>query len=271
MTSSPLLTIAGFDPSSGAGVTADLAVFAAHGFFGTSAISALTVQSTVGVQEVRPVDADWLRATLDCLEGDVPPVGIKVGMLATADNVHEVAAYLERKRTRGSRVPVVLDPVMLSTSGGELLSQDGVAALLGRLLPLVDWVTPNRAELARLTRRWENAEAGARELQANFPQLGVVVTGGDGDRADDFVANPVGEQCWLRGDHLESRATHGTGCAFSSALLCALVAGDGRGEIEAARMAKHFVTEAIRTAVPVGSGRGPMNLLWPVRLRTGDL
>ena len=263
MTSSPLLTIAGYDPSSGAGVTADLAVFAAHDFFGTSAMTALTVQSTVGVRDVRAIDAGWLKATLDCLEEDVPPAGIKIGMLATAASVLEVADYLERKRAVGSRVPVVLDPVMLSTSGRELLSAEGVARLMERLLPLVDWVTPNRAELARLTGGQGDPEASAHQLRAGFPQLSVVVTGGDGVAADDLVVTP-GETCWLRAARLESRATHGTGCAFSSALLCGLVRGGDRGGVEAARMAKGYVTEAIRTAVPVGAGRGPMRLMWPL-------
>ena len=264
MTCSPLLTIAGYDPSSGAGITADLAVFAAQGFFGTSAISALTVQSTVGVREVQPVEPGWLRATLDCLEQDVPPAGIKLGMLATAANVREAADYLERKRAQGSRVPVVLDPVMLSTSGKDLLSAEGVEMLLGRLLPLVDWVTPNRAELARMIGGSGDAEAGARELQLRFPQLGVIVTGGDGESADDFVATAAGERCWLRSERLESRATHGTGCAFSSALLCGLVLDRDRSGVEAARHAKAYVAGAIRTAVRVGAGFGPMNLMWPL-------
>ena len=259
-----LLTIAGFDPSSGAGITADLAVFAAHGFFGTSCITALTVQSTLGVRAVHAVDAAVLSSTLGCLEEDLPAAGIKIGMLATADNVHVVADFLEGKADAGVRVPIVLDPVLQSTSGRELLSQQGVQTLCERLLPRVDWVTPNRSELARLLGRSvagrEQVEAGARELGLRFPGLNVVVTGGDEASPDDFVAEAGGSAYWLPGTHIRSAATHGTGCAFSSALLCGLVSG----RAHAAEAAKAYVSRAIQTAVPLGGGKGPMNLLWPL-------
>ena len=119
-----LLTIAGFDPSSGAGITADLAVFAAHGTFGCSAITALTVQSTLGVERVDPVDPTVLRETLACLELDLPAAGIKIGMLATREAVEVVAAYLEELRARRPCI-VVLDPVLRSSSGAALLSPEG--------------------------------------------------------------------------------------------------------------------------------------------------
>lgn len=119
MPSSPtILTIAGFDPSSGAGVTADLMVFAAHGLFGTSCITALTVQSTLGVRSSEPVSAEIVRATLDCLHTDLPPIGIKIGMLATAANVAAVADYLETIRVDSPGIPVVLDPVVRASSEG---------------------------------------------------------------------------------------------------------------------------------------------------------
>src|SRR5580698_8027237 len=133
-----VLTIAGFDPSSGAGVTADLMVFAAHGLFGTSCITALTVQSTVGVRATQPVAGEVVRATLDCLQDDLPVAGIKIGMLATAENVAAVVDFLEG--IRGQGIPVVLDPVLRSSSGRELLDAAGVVLMRERLLPLVDWV-----------------------------------------------------------------------------------------------------------------------------------
>src|SRR5271168_4062478 len=146
-----VLTIAGYDPSSGAGVTADLMVFAAHGLFGTSCITSLTVQSTMGVRSATPVTAETVRATLDCLESDLPAMGIKIGMLGTAGNAAAVADFLQRLRDEGRRVPVVLDPVLRSSSGRELLDADGVEVMRERLLPLVDWVTPNLEEAAMLT------------------------------------------------------------------------------------------------------------------------
>jgi len=116
-----VLTIAGFDPSSGAGITADLMVFAAHGLFGTSCITALTVQSTMGVRSVHPVETNILRTSLECLDEDLRPAGIKIGMLGSAGAIDEVANYLAQVRSRHPQIPVVLDPVLRSSSGRELL------------------------------------------------------------------------------------------------------------------------------------------------------
>ena len=262
-----LLTIAGFDPSSGAGVTADLMVFAAAGYFGAAAVTALTVQSTLGVRASHPVSAPLLRETLHCLHEDLPPAGIKVGMLAHAANVDAVAEFLSFSKQRWQHVPVVLDPVIRSSSGRELLDAHGLARLKNGLLPLVDWITPNLAELAELAGlpagSSSEMEAAVLALRARFPQLGVVATGGHLDTADDLVAAPGQAMHWLRGPKLVSKATHGTGCAFASALLCGLVGG--RQGLAAAEDAKHFVTQAILRAEPIGHGHGPMNLLWPLR------
>jgi hydroxymethylpyrimidine/phosphomethylpyrimidine kinase len=272
-----VLTIAGFDPSSGAGITADLMVFAAHGLFGTSAITALTVQSTVGVRAMEPVAADLLRATLDCLDEDLPPAGIKIGMLATGGNVAAVCDYLEvvRRRSKQSgetRVPVVLDPILRSSSGRELLDVEGVATLRDRLLPLVDWVTPNLDELSILagtsviTR--DDVARVARALQRGIrdenrkSELGVFATGGHLDPPDDFFKLSDVKGLWLPGVRIETRATHGTGCALSSAFLSRLVLGDSPGE--AARGAKDYVAQAMRSAISRGTGNGPMNHLWPL-------
>ncbi len=261
-----ILTIAGFDPSSGAGVTADLAVFASFGLFGTSCITALTVQSTQGVRASYPVDAQILRESLDCLADDFPFAGIKIGMLATAGNAEVVSDFLERLRA-GSRAPVILDPVLRSSSGAALLSGKGVATLRSRLLPLVDWVTPNQAELGVLLDRSvvssEEVETAARSLQSLYPGLGVIATGGDQAAPNDFLLDPAGESVWLTGRRVESRATHGTGCAFSSALACGLATG--QTGVEAAFEAKRFVEQAIASAPGLGHGKGPMNLHWPLK------
>ncbi len=261
-----VLTIAGFDPSSGAGVTADLMVFAAHGLFGTSCVTGLTVQSTFGVRSTMAVSGEVVRETLDCLESDLPAMGIKIGMLGTAENVRVVAEFLEKVRSV-RRVPVVLDPVVRSSSGRELLDDAGVVALRERLLPLVDWVTPNLAEaevLAGLSVRGrdEMVEA-ARVLQGMRSGLNVVVTGGHLDSPDDLLLSAEGEASWLVGERILSRSTHGTGCVFSSALLSRVVWGDvGR---DALGKAKEYVAEAIRRAVPMGGGVGPADSLWPLR------
>ena len=262
-----VLTIAGFDPSSGAGITADLAVIAAHGMFGTSAITALTVQSTLGVQASHIVSAPILEATLACLVEDLPPAGVKLGMLGNRENVRVAVKVLQGLRTSGWRIPVVLDPVIRSSSGRELLNAAGVDALREELLPLVDWVTPNLLELGVLARIEVCTEADMDEavdrLLANHAWLNVAATGGHLDSADDLIALSDGRRRWLRGEKLVSRATHGTGCAYSTALTCELVAG--QEPLQAARLAKNFVVEGIRRAEIIGNGNGPMDLLWPIR------
>jgi len=267
-----VLTIAGFDPTSGAGVTADLMVFAAHGLFGTSCITGLTVQSTVGVAALTAVSAEMVRATLDCLESDVPAAGVKIGMLASAANVAVVVDFvsgLREAELRGEkeRVPVVLDPVLRSSSGRELLDDAGASAMRERLLPLVDWVTPNLEEagvlLGRSVRRREDMVEAARALQAMGSGLNVVVTGGHLDPPDDLLVSDGGEVLWMPGEKIASRSTHGTGCAFSSALLSRVVLGDEAQD--AGLRAKKYVAEAIRTAAPMGKGFGPVNHLWLMR------
>ncbi len=259
-----VLTIAGFDPSSGAGVTADLMVFAAHGLFGTSCITSLTVQATTGVQAAHPVRPETVRATLDCLQADLPTAGIKIGMLATRETVAAVANFLGHLRRQGGRVPVVLDPVLRSSSGMDLLDDAGLKLLRERLLPLVDWVTPNIGELGMLTgrpvRERNDLPEAARALQASHRGLNVLATGGHLESPDDFLLSAGGESWWLPGVRVDSTSTHGTGCALSSALLSGLVLG--KSAYEAAVGAKLYVAEAIRTAPGLGHGRGPLNHLW---------
>jgi hydroxymethylpyrimidine/phosphomethylpyrimidine kinase len=262
-----VLTIAGFDPSSGAGVTADLMVFAAHGLFGTSCITGLTVQSTVGVRSTTAVSGEVVKATLDCLVSDLPPAGIKIGMLTTAEIVSVVAEFLAGFRDEESRVPVVLDPVLRSSSGRELLDAAGVAAMRESLLPLVDWVTPNLEELGVLTgrevKKREDMPEAALALKEMGWELNVLATGGHLNPPDDLLVTAEGEKVWMPGTQMVSRSTHGTGCAFSSALLSRLVLGDSA--TDAAARAKEYVAEAIRTGIPMGRGIGPVNHLWPLR------
>lgn len=262
-----VLTIAGFDPSSGAGITADLAVFAAHGIYGTSCITALTVQSTLGVQSSHPVAPEVIRETLGFLDADLPPAGIKLGMLASESQIEAVADYLDTVRHRGPRIPIVLDPVIRSSSGRELLSPEGLKGLRSRLLGLVDWVTPNLAELSVLADRpvdsREDVLPAARTLHQAHPGLKVFATGGHLNPPDDLLITPSGEGVWLPGEHVATTSTHGTGCALSSALLCRLVLGDSPQV--AAEKAKSYVSQALRTATPIGHGHGPLNHLWPLQ------
>jgi hydroxymethylpyrimidine/phosphomethylpyrimidine kinase len=271
-----VLTIAGFDPSSGAGVTADLMVFAAHGLFGTACITALTVQSTTGVKSTHSVDSGIVAETLDCLDDDLRPVGVKMGMLSSFANSSVVIDYLETLNeadAMASRVPIVLDPVIRSSSGRELLEPRGVMLLRERLLGLVDWVTPNLEELAVLAGRpvtgCDDIPGACRSLQVQTGEdrrgrrLGILATGGHLDPPNDFLLTPDGEGLWLVGERVSTRSTHGTGCAFSSAFLSRLVLGD-TPELAAAE-AKRYVAGALKASTPIGNGFGPMNHLWSLR------
>jgi hydroxymethylpyrimidine/phosphomethylpyrimidine kinase len=260
------LTIAGFDPSSGAGISADLKTFAAYGIYGVAAITALTIQSTQGVREIDPVRPSRLRETLDYLASDIELAGVKLGMLASAGVVAEADHFL---RTRPDlRSCTVLDPVLRSSSGAALLDAEGAALLRERLLGVVGWITPNLDELALLTgvevRSREQMEAAAKRLgrqaaNAGNPGLAIVVTGGHLDRPDDFLLQD-GQGSWLAGERIETPSTHGTGCAFSSALLAELVLRrTGREAVEAA---KRYVRGALRAAYPVGRGHGPLHHLF---------
>jgi hydroxymethylpyrimidine/phosphomethylpyrimidine kinase len=263
------LTIAGFDPSSGAGITADLKTFSAHGIYGVASISAMTVQSTLGVRAVETLPPMLLRQTLDCLAEDVSLSGVKIGMLGNSAVVCEVSSFLTSQSGTIPRERIVLDPVLNSTSGTALIDGDGVRVLREELLLRVGWITPNLDELALLVggaSGREQVPAAAARLQAMAARLGnhglnVVVTGGHFDRPDDFLLTAAGEQSWLAGEKIITNATHGTGCAFSSALLCGLISGRSpRGAVVAA---KAYVKEALRLAYPVGKGKGPMNHLFP--------
>jgi hydroxymethylpyrimidine/phosphomethylpyrimidine kinase len=252
------LTIAGFDPSSGAGIAADLKVFWNQGVYGVAAIAALTVQSTQGVRRVEPVSGQLLRETLDCLAEDLPVAGVKIGMLGSAEAVHEVASFLTRAGIPRERV--VLDPVLVSSSGAALLDLDGVDVLKKKLLPAAGWVTPNVDELGALTgsdaKLHSDIPDEARRVAALALGLNVVVTGGHLNPPDDFLLASEGTETWFPGSRIDTTSTHGTGCVFSSALLCRLLAGDGPAA--AVRGAKGFVRRALESAIPLGKGKGPV-------------
>ena len=256
-------------------MTADLQTFAAHRLFGTSALTALTVQSTLGVSEIQPVDPALLSRTLDHLCADLPPAGIKIGMLGSSEIAATVAAFLttfnqqagnQAGNQAGSqpRPPVVLDPILRASSGADLLPPQALDTLHQQLLPAVTWITPNWSELSALTglsiENLFDAEAATHALARRHPHLHIVVTAGDHSQPTDLLRLPSGEIHRFVGEHIETTSTHGTGCAFSSSLLCLLVLRDT--PIEAVRGAKHFVTEAIHHAPNLGHGRGPLNLFW---------
>lgn len=258
------LTVAGYDPSSGAGVTADLEVFASHGVAGVSAVTALTLQSKSGVRRVETVNHRFLQETLDLLAEEVTIDAMKIGMLATAELVRVVTNFL--KRAAIPRERIVLDPVIRSSSGAELLSAEGVELVRTEMLGLVGWVTPNLAEAGALLGEGLPGRAEVPGVAGRIHALGtragvqgtghlvpgaatglnVVVTGGHLDSPDDFLRTAEGEEVWFPGERVEARGrhgTHGTGCVFSSALLCRLMLGDLK--MDAVRGAKAAVVRRL--------------------------
>lgn len=266
VTSSPpvVLTIGGFDPSSGAGITADLKTLAAENCYGVAAITALTVQNTQGVTFLHAVDCSLLRETARALLAEGHVKAIKIGMLANRANAKVVGEILAAYPA----IPAVLDPVIQSTSGTSLLDAEGAAYLRENLLSRVRIVTPNVNEAAALTGLKVDSVDGMKAAAEKIIGLGapaVVVTGGHLDKAIDVFHDGSSLETFV-GDKIKPDNTHGTGCTYASAIAANLALG--RSLRESVMLAKAYVTEAIRKAYPVGPGRMPLNHLYRMQQTT---
>ncbi len=252
------LTIAGSDPSGGAGIQADLKTFAALGIYGTSAITAVTAQNTLGVSDWMALPPGLVAEQIDAVLSDIGAGAVKTGMLATAEIVGIVA---EKMREHGVK-NLVVDPVMTASDGRRLLEEGAVKAIARDLLPRVLIVTPNLAEAETLTGRaiasWDDARAAGRII-VEMGARSVVLTGGhfaDEDSATDlyFDGREFREFTSVR---VRTNSTHGTGCTFASAIAAGLARGlDTPGAVA---LAKSYVTLALQHAYPVGHGRGPVH------------
>lgn len=254
-----VLSIAGFDPSSGAGVSADIKTAAAHGCFGVGCVTALTIQSTRGVARIEPVRGRLVTETLEALASDVEFAAVRIGMLGSAEVALAVAAFLAGHPT----AHVVVDPIISSSTGSALIDLEGVDVIRKRLLPLAEVVTPNLAEAAALwgwpVRTITEMEAAAEGLQA-LGARNVLITGGHLDENTDVLRTANQETRQILGLRVESKATHGTGCALATSVACNLA--KGMDVHDACVAAKDYVRKAIETAAPIGKGSGPMNLLF---------
>jgi len=272
-----ILSIAGYDPSSGAGITADVKTAAALGCYAVTCITGLTVQSTQGVFGVEPVRAETVRETLARLDDDFEIAAVRIGMLGTGEVAEVVAEFLRRVGARN----VVLDPVLRSSSGADLIDERGFELIRDNFLPLVSLITPNFGEAIALaganenefptSASWEEALPVVRGLASKLHDRGsrgVVVTGGHLPEANDFLSiwesGRTTEEVFY-GSRIDSLATHGTGCALATAVTCGLALG--RDLPTAVREAKEFVRRAMLAAYTVGKGTGPMNHLF--RLEEG--
>lgn len=260
MTTPVALTIAGSDSSGGAGIQADLKTFAAFGVYGASAITALTAQNTRGVTGIHAVPADFVTAQIDAAFSDLDVGAVKIGMVAQVASIDAIASALSRWKPRH----VVLDPVMVATSGDRLLAAEAVVALRTKLMPLASVITPNLPEAAALldepiARSETEIESQGRRL-LEFGCRAVLIKGGHGEGAEstDYLVSPS-TTIALAAPRVATRNTHGTGCSLSSAVAAGLAKGE---DLETAvRSAKSWISAAIAAAdrFSVGHGHGPIH------------
>jgi hydroxymethylpyrimidine/phosphomethylpyrimidine kinase len=249
------LTIAGSDPSGGAGIQADLKTFHQFGVYGEAAITLLTVQNTVGVSRVECLPADLVAEQIRVAIVDIPPAAAKTGALGNREIIEAVA-----KLAADFRFPLVVDPVLVSKHGASLLAPDGIETLKSFLLPRAYLVTPNLEEAALLAgmdvRDVASMRAAAEKI-FSFGAQAVLVKGGHlaGDAIDVLLYQD--EWTEFRAPRVETRHTHGTGCTFSAAITASLASGDDLRT--AIQRAKRYITEAIRSNPGFGSGSGPVN------------
>ncbi|MGA2097203.1 MAG: bifunctional hydroxymethylpyrimidine kinase/phosphomethylpyrimidine kinase [Candidatus Acidiferrum sp.] len=250
-----LLTISGFDPSCGAGVGADLKTFSAHGCYGVAAITSITIQNTQGVEAVHNTPSAELKAQLDALAKDSTLEAVKIGMLGNRGNAAAVAEFLDANKFGH----IVLDPVMKASSGAELLDAAGIKYVATELLKRASVITPNVPEAETLTglaiKDMTGMEAAARKL-VEMGARAVIVKGGHMEKAVDLLFDGSAMMP-LAGDKGKEESLHGTGCTFASAVAAHLAAG--RTLLEAATLAKAYVTKAIEKAYPIGKGRVPLD------------
>jgi hydroxymethylpyrimidine/phosphomethylpyrimidine kinase len=250
-----VLSIAGHDPSSGAGITADIKTIAAHGCYGVTCITALTVQSTRGVKRVDPVAGRFITEALEQLMEDLEIASVKIGMLGSEEAANAVAAFLKRYPLRH----VVLDPIIRSSSGAGLISREGLQVMKEQIIGRASVITPNIDEASALT---GFAVTNPDEMQAAALRLhdmgarNVIITGGHLDPPNDLLSAEDRRATVLHGKKIPMQSTHGTGCAFSTALACNLALGNDL--LTAAKAAKHFVESALGMAPTIGKGIGPV-------------
>jgi hydroxymethylpyrimidine/phosphomethylpyrimidine kinase len=264
-----VLSIAGSDSGGGAGIQADLKTFSALGCFGMTAISAITAQNTCGVKGIHPVPPAMLAAQIDAVVSDIGVDAVKIGMLHDPEVVEVVAQAIKRHQWRH----VVLDPVMVASSGDRLIAEETIAVLLRELFPLVSVVTPNLDEASLLLGRTLASEADLAPAAADLIGLGaqaVLLKGGHlpGEQVVDILQERGQPPLAMRAERLQSRNTHGTGCTLSSAIASHLALGSPLEE--AVRLARAYIYQAISSGADVqtGRGHGPLNHAFaPLALR----
>ena len=258
------LTIAGTDPSGGAGIQADIKTMTANGVFALCAVTALVAQNTTGVKSISEAAPEFLAQQLDCVFTDIFPDAVKTGMVSSIPLIETIAAKLEQYGARN----LVVDPVMVATSGDRLISEDAVETLKARLLPLASILTPNIPEAELLSgmeiRDAAGMEAAARAISERYGCAVLCKGGHQVNDADDLLwQNGVGK--WFRGRRINNPNTHGTGCTLSSAIASNLAKGYGLDK--SVERAKAYISGALGAMLDLGRGSGPMDHMWDLHSR----
>ncbi|MEL7569985.1 MAG: bifunctional hydroxymethylpyrimidine kinase/phosphomethylpyrimidine kinase [Eubacteriaceae bacterium] len=258
-----VLTIAGSDCSGGAGIQADIKTITAHKLYAMSAITALTAQNTTGVSAILDVEPDFVAKQLDTIFTDIYPDAVKIGMVSNADIIGIIADKLKQYSAKN----IVIDPVMVSTSGSKLLSPDALDALTGKLIPLADIITPNLMEAECLVgyeiHSADEMIAAAKDISKNF-KGSILIKGGHFEGNADDLLYTDGEVYWFRTPRIDNPNTHGTGCTLSSAIASNLAMGhDMKTSI---KNSKDYITGALKAGLDLGKGSGPLDHCYNIKL-----
>lgn len=251
-----VLTIAGSDCSGGAGIQADLKTIMAHKCYGMSVITALTAQNTTGVYGIENCSPDFIAKQIDCVMKDIEPNAVKIGMVASAEIIEVLVDRLFLYKTKN----IVLDPVMVSTSGSRLMEADAVEALLGKLMPLSSLITPNLHEAELISgikiKTAEEMILAAKEIAKSYSG-GILIKGGHLEENSNDLLYTKGDIIWFKGEKIDNSNTHGTGCTLSSAIASNLALGYDL--VESVKNSKDYISGAIADGMNLGKGRGPLN------------
>lgn len=251
-----VLTIAGSDCSGGAGIQADLKTMTAHGVYGMSVITALTAQNTCGVDGIFNVDSEFTGLQMKSVFEDIVPDAVKVGMVSDVGNINVISEKLAEYNAKN----IVVDTVMVSTSGHSLIDEDAKKVLIEKLIPMATVITPNLSEARELSGMCINSKEDmekAAVIISEMTNAAILIKGGHSEDNSDDLLYIDGKNMWFKAKRIDNENTHGTGCTLSSAIACNLA--NGLSIEESVSNAKKYITGAIDSRLDIGRGRGPLN------------
>ncbi len=254
-----VLTIAGSDCSGGAGIQADLKTIAAHGLYGMSVITALTAQNTMGVTGIDNISPEFIEQQMDCIFNDIVPDAIKIGMVSNIDAIYAIVRKLKEYNGKN----IVVDPVMIATSGSKLLDENARETIIKELFPLSMVITPNISEaevIANIKIEKEDDMEKAAKIISNYNVKNILIKGGHLENSANDLLYSNGNSIWFKSESIDNDNTHGTGCTLSSAIACNLA--KGLSVEDSIKSAKEYITGAIADKLDLGKGHGPLNHMY---------